>query len=101
VAASAFYRSLSPVLSTTSLHLTSGAAPLLGGCVSRMVVWGLGSLDSSLVHIRYQLALAQLLRALLGLEGLGERAVEAYDPVFSALDRAVLGECDIQVLLRA
>lgn len=118
---SAFFRGLRPVLAEAALPLAPAAGPsALLACTRQMVIWGLGSLESPLVHIRYQLALAQLLQALLaaaddaGEAGGGGHAadaggaaagtiaaaqcpVEAYDPVFSALDRAVLAACGIQV----
>ena len=119
VAASAFFSGLEAALTEAGLPpATAGAPPRpLPGGVAHMVMWGLGSLDSGLPHIRYQLALAQLLRGLLagaasggggsgggGIDGRdrpacgpAELPTEAYDPVFSALDRAVLGDCGIQV----
>ncbi|GAB4817766.1 hypothetical protein N2152v2_004812 [Parachlorella kessleri] len=98
VSGSAFFSNLQLLLSRTAVpRLQSGPVPLLSGCITQMVMWGLGSLNSSLVHIRYQLGLALLLRDLLkaGLPATG--GLEAYDPVFSALDMAVLGECGFQV----
>lgn len=160
VACSAFLRGLSTVLQQATLALPAGPRPLLGS-VSRVVMWGLGSLESPLVHIRYQLALLQLLQDMLqgplqtcpssstsddqtqlqeprpppegssplppsaaicrvgssgsstsgghssppGVQEVGPAVkapqarvwVEAFDPVFTPLDRAVLGACGIQV----
>ena len=95
---SAFFSNLQLLLSRTAVpRLQSGPVPLQSGYIAQMVMWGLGSLDSSLVHIRYQLGLALLLKDLLevGLPATG--GLEAYDPVFTALDRAVLSEYGIQV----
>jgi hypothetical protein len=62
--------------------------------LKHMVVYGLGSLEQpGALHIRYQLAAAQLLAALLPQAA----AVEAFDPVFTPLDRAALAHCGIQV----
>ncbi len=59
-----------------------------------MVIYGLGSLEQpGAVHIRYQLAAAKLLAALLPLAA----PAEAFDPVFTALDHAVLAHCSIKV----
>lgn len=63
-------------------------------CLRHMVIYGLGSLEQpGAVHIRYQLAAARLLAALLPLAA----PAEAFDPVFTALDHAVLAHCSIQV----
>ncbi|KAL4425368.1 hypothetical protein ABPG75_009384 [Micractinium tetrahymenae] len=66
-------------------------------CLQRMVIYGLGSLEQpGAVHIRYQLAAARLLAALLPLAA----PAIAFDPVFSALDKVVLAHCSIQVIPR-
>lgn len=114
VAASPFYASLRTILAAAAVlpaFAPAGAGgrppqPLLR-CARHLVVWGLGSLGCGLVHIRYQLALALLLRGLLGGEAAAAEDcslqkeeqvdVEVYDPVFSALDRAVLQEYSIRV----
>lgn len=63
-------------------------------CLRHMVIYGLGSLEQpGAVHIRYQLAAAKLLAALLPLAA----PAEAFDPVFTALDHAALAHCSIQV----
>jgi hypothetical protein len=79
-------------------RLTSLLEQLLPHCavskLQHMVMYGLGSLEQpGAVHIRYQLAAAQLLAAMLPLAA----AAEAYDPVFTALDRAALLHCGIEV----
>lgn len=62
--------------------------------VGSLVVYGLGSLEQpGAQHIRHQAALATLLLALLG----PGASAEAFDPVFSPLDRAVLQALCIQV----
>jgi hypothetical protein len=61
-----------------------------------MVMYGLGSLEQpGAVHIRYQLALAGLLSA----AAAAATAAEAFDPVFTPVDRAVLSARGIQVRL--
>lgn len=61
--------------------------------LTHMVIYGLGSLEQpGATHIRYQLAAAKLLAALLPLAA----AAEAFDPVFTDLDRAALAHCGIQ-----
>ncbi|KAL4854511.1 Protein ROOT INITIATION DEFECTIVE 3 [Chlorella vulgaris] len=80
-------------------RLTSLLEQLLPHCavskLQHMVMYGLGSLEQpGAVHIRYQLAAAQLLAAMLPLAA----AAEAYDPVFTALDRAALLHCGIEVI---
>ena len=63
--------------------------------LQQMVVYGLGSLEQpGAVHIGYQLALCTLLAAALpALAG----SPEAFDPVFTPLDHAVLAHYSIQV----
>lgn len=62
------------------------------GRLQHMVLYGLGSLEQpGALHIRYQLAAARLLAALL------PPGSEAFDPVFTPLDRAALAHCGIQV----
>ena len=58
-----------------------------------MVVYGLGSPEAALVP-RYQLALALLLRE--QLPGL-RQPVQAFDPVFSEVDRLLLASFGIEV----
>jgi hypothetical protein len=60
------------------------------GDVSAMTMWGLGSLEQlGGIHIRYQLALGVLLKGLITDRNHGSR-FETYDPVYTALDEAVL-----------
>ena len=71
------------------------------GCLESMVVYGLGSLEQpGAAHIRYQLAAARLLARLLPLLAAAAAAAEAYDPVFTPLDCAVMSHCDIKVRLQ-
>ena len=81
-------------------RLAEQLAQLPGHCgtseISCMVMYGLGSLEQpGAVHIRYQLALAGLLSA----AAAAAAAAEAFDPVFTPLDRAVLSRRGIQVRL--
>lgn len=60
------------------------------GDVSAMALWGLGSLEQlGGIHIRYQLALGVLLKGLITEQNHGS-TFETYDPVYTALDKAVL-----------
>ena len=83
LAASPFWERLSQQLVQLPAHCGTRQ---MGG----MVMYGLGSLEQpGAVHIRYQLALAGLLSP--------AAAAEAFDPVFTPLDRAVLSRRGIQV----
>ncbi|KAK9836996.1 hypothetical protein WJX81_005405 [Elliptochloris bilobata] len=71
-----------------------GAAAWRWEAAEALVVFGLGSLEGGPVP-RYQLALALLLAARLPAL---RRPIEAYDPVFTELDRAVLADLEVQML---
>lgn len=100
VAAAPFWPALSQLLRALPPHCAPAA-------LQRMVVYGLGSLEQpGAVHIRYQLALATLLAGGSGGGGRSGQASllasllappEAFDPVFTPLDRAVLAALNVQV----
>lgn len=87
LAAAPFWRHLAAQLERLPPHCA-------GAKLQSMVVYGLGSLEQpGAVHIRYQLAAARLLAAALPLAA----AAQAFDPVFTALDRATLAHCSMEV----
>lgn len=99
---SPYFSRLSEILrkATFQSDLADGALkwPLVSEAIQHLIVYGLGSLEQpGALHIRYQVALACLLPSLLpGLIG----PPEAYDPVFTALDKAVLNACGMTVIPR-
>lgn len=87
VAEAPFWPALSQQLGALPPHCAPAA-------LKRMVVYGLGSLEQpGAAHIRYQLALATLL---VGLLPSLAAPPEAFDPVFSLLDHAVLEKLNVQ-----
>jgi len=90
IARSNFYTRLKDALAAATLPF--GA--MLPG-IKCLVVYGLGSLEQpGAVHIRYQVALASLLAGLLPAL---TSPPEAYDPVFTPLDEAVLPRCGLTI----
>jgi hypothetical protein len=96
VEASAFYGGLTSALAAALLPPGTGT-PLVAS-IRKLVIYGLGSLEEPVcaaAHIKCQLALATLLAA--ALPGLDAKP-EAFDPVFTSLDRALLPLCGIDVI---
>ena len=94
VAAAATETAAAPVWAHLQAALAALPPHVAPPRLRRLVVYGLGSLEQpGTAHIRYQLAAAQLLAA--ALPALAAPA-EAFDPVFTALDRAVLARLGLQ-----
>jgi hypothetical protein len=91
-----FYARLKAQLEAAEIPAAPPAPRPLLATIERLVVYGLGSLEQpGAVHIRYQAALAVLLAELL--PALTDPP-EAFDPVFSPLDAAVLRVLGFTVL---